>query len=674
MVGWRLPIIFLMPPKTTYILTEAQKAKRMAEIKALFKDFLKVIKVVSMYPEGNPLPQGMRRNFAERLAQHIEDYGAIQVIVNRDTLACDGETVFIDKTKEEALAEIFFGTGITSFAFLESFDIENTFKLLDVIKAYINNPDKSQDLANLLWESGISRFTFATLEDIALAEYQGDFQVRELDPGKAHGGGGGRAVFGTDAVESYEAIFSESADADSDSSEKQGAGDLDSDSGPKVAFRGGRRSPGASGNQMFYAVGTGEGENNPLADLVGVDAISFKAAEAAEAMGLDNLPASTAPRVNTTLILNDELRLSEEDEKEVRRLCERDGDFDMWEATAELCKELLYQDTALADFAETVTICSKVATEFLHAGKLWHAAQLLSYITTLEEKVRAGRPAWADKLKEVQQTFGSRERMDILGETLNLHPEIGTDELRRYLACFDWQALAAVTELLGELESETHREAVCDFLTATGKSHLQILSRGVTDKRPQAVRGAIIVLSRIGDPRAFSILKKAATNEDRSVRLELVTQLKSYIGPESLEILKIAVTDTDSEIRHAAITSIAAQSGPAAFETAGEIISSETFVVMEEADKQRILTAYSKLGGEEAVTTLGAMIRRFNPLNNPILSSLRRAAFDGLAHNQSELAERLLVQFSNSWRLDIRRQAQAALKHRREVIYGGGND
>ena len=64
-----------MPPKPSYMLTEAQKAKRMAEIKAIFKDFLKVIKVVSLYPEGNPLPQSMRRNFSERLAQHIEDYG-----------------------------------------------------------------------------------------------------------------------------------------------------------------------------------------------------------------------------------------------------------------------------------------------------------------------------------------------------------------------------------------------------------------------------------------------------------------------------------------------------------------------------------------------------------------------------------------------------------------------
>ena len=646
----------------------------MAEIKTLFKDFLKVIKVVSMYPEGNPLPAGMRRSFAERLSEHVEEYGSIQIQVNRDTLVCDGETVFIDKTKEESLAALFFDTGITSFVFQESFDVESGFKLLDMIKAYVNSGDKSVDLAGMIWESGINRFVFSTLEDIALAEYQGDFNVRELD-GSDTNSGQRIVLFGTDQVESYDAIFKGTPDGDSDSSEKNSASIDDSDSGPKIAFQGGRRTPGASGNQLFYAVGTGQGDNSLLSGVEGVDAISFKAAEAAEAMGLDNLPvSSSAPRVNTTLILNDELRLSEEDERAVRELSERDGDFDMWEATTELCKEMLHQDTDLPDFGETVTICSKVATEFLHAGKLWHAVQLLQYIALLEDKIRSERPIWADKLKEVRMTFGSRERMEILGETLNLHPEIGAEELRKYLNFFDWQALGAVTDLLGDVTSDVHREAICDFLTTIGKAHLQILSRGVTDKRPEAVRGAIIVLSRIGDPSAFSILRRAAENEDRSVRLELVTQLRNYAGPEALDILKMAATDRDHEIRIAAISSLATQQGPAAFDTVEQILAEKAFFLLESDDKERILIAYSTLGGEAAVNSLSQMIRRYNPLRNPILADVRKAALLALAHNQSDSAGQALVRFANAWRPDIRRQAQAALKRRRELLFGGTHE
>lgn len=655
-----------MAVKASFILTEAQKAARLSEIKVLLKDLLKVIKVVSLYPEGNPLPQSMRSGFAERLARHVEEYGEARILVGRDTLTCDGLTVYIDKTKEEALAALFFDTGITSFTFMESFDVENIYKLLDVIKAYINSPDKSQDLANLFWESGISRFSFTTLEDIALAEYQGEFNIVEL------GGGGGndgaaRAVFGDDGVEPYTAIFNQSSDPDSDSSEKNPGAE------GKISFRGGRRTPGATADHQFYALNTGQSAN-PLTDGTDIDEISFHAAEAASAMGLTEAPAHSAPRTNTTLILNDELKLSEEDEREVGKISSRDADFDLWESSLELCKEILHQESELADFAETVGICSKVATEFLRSGKLWHAGQLVQYLMFLEGQIRPDRRLWADKLADARQTFGSRERMAVLAESLNLHPEIGADELRRYLNIFGWEALSAVTDLLGELQDNAHREAVCDYLTTAGRKHLQILARGVSDKRPQAVRGAIIVLARIGDAQAFGILEKAAANTDRSVRLELVTQLKDCPGPEALSILKMAVTDTDAEIRQTAISSITAQRGMAAFNTVAEIIADRSFVTLDDRDRQIILNAYSLLGGGEAVPLLAKYIRRLNPPHHPMLSSLRQASFEALCHNRSERAERLLVQLANSWRPDVRRRAQAALTRRRQIIFGGAGE
>ncbi len=617
-----------MAEKTIIILTEVQKAARLSEIKVLLKDLLKVIKVVSLYPAGNPLPQSMRIGFAERLARHVEEYGDARIMAGRDTLTCDGQTVYIDKTKEEALASLFFDTGITSFTFIEGLDIENIYKLLDVIKLYINSPDKSQDLANLFWESGISQFSFTTLEDIALAEYQGEFNIVEL------GGNDdtARTLPGTDGVESYAAIFNQSSDP----------------------------NPGQSAN--------------PLTDGTDIDETAFRGAEAASAMGVADAPAYKAPRTNTTLILNDELKLSEEEEREIGKITSRDTEFDLWESSLELCKEMLHQEIELAGFAETVGICSKVATEFLRAGKLWHAGQLVQYLMNLEGQVRPDRPLWADKLADARQTFGSRERMAVLGESLNLHPEIGADELRRYLNIFGWEALSAVTDLLGELQDTAHREAVCDYLTTAGRKHLQILARGVSDKRPQAVRGAIIVLSRIGDAQAFSILKKAATNNDRSVRLELVTQLKNCPGLEALSILKMAVTDTDAEIRQTAINSITAQRGIAAFNTVAEIIADQSFVTLDDRDRQTILNAYSWLGGEEAVPLLAKHIRHLNPMHNGILNALRQASFEALCHNRSECAERLLLQLANSWRPDVRRQAQAALTRRRQIIFGGARE
>jgi len=656
-----------MAKKTTYILTEAQKVQRLTEIRTLLKDFLKVIKIVTMYPEDNPLPQGMRRSLAERLAEHIEEYGQIRLVAGRDTLTCDGETVFIDRTKEEALAGLFFETGITTITFMESFDVEGAYKLLDAIKRYMNAPGRTLDLANLLWESGIGRFSFTTLEDIALAEYQGEFNVHEIGESDRVGSGG-PVIFGTDRLESYQAIFAVPAE-DSDS----GLGRKDNDDSQAISLRDGRGVSASNSRQAFFAVNAAPAESHFAADL-GLDGVSFRAAEAAQAMGLADLPAQSAPRANTALILNDEFRLSEEDERAITSIAARDADFDLWESSLELCKELLHQESELGDFTETIGICSKIGAEFLTSGRLWHCGQLIQYMGTLESQIRLERPAWAEKLRASVASFGNRERMNLLGETLNLHPEIGADELRRYLGCFNWEALSAITDLLGELTHETHREVVCDHLTVMGKSHLQIIAKGIFDKRPEAVRGAIIVLTRIGDPQAFGVLKKAVENPDRQVRLELVTQLKDCPGADALSILRLAISDRDSEIRRAAIGSIAAQRDDAAFDTVKSIIAEPSFALMTDGDKQQILNAYSTLGGKSAIPTLSALVGRFNPFRNPILASQRRCAFEALCYNPSDRAERLLIQLCRSWRPDIRRQAKGALHRRRQVLFGGNNE
>ena len=58
-----------------------QKAKRtsgqLEDIRLILRDLLKVIKVVAMYPEDNPLPQSLKRTFSERLVDLVSDYGTL---------------------------------------------------------------------------------------------------------------------------------------------------------------------------------------------------------------------------------------------------------------------------------------------------------------------------------------------------------------------------------------------------------------------------------------------------------------------------------------------------------------------------------------------------------------------------------------------------------------------
>ncbi|MFQ5453810.1 MAG: hypothetical protein ACE5D6_06450, partial [Candidatus Zixiibacteriota bacterium] len=92
--------------------SENNYKQKKQDISLILKDLLKVIKVVSMYPEDNPLPQSLKRSFAEKLESIVEDYGKIIIEVKKDNLLYNKEVVYRDRSNEENLAGIFFETGM----------------------------------------------------------------------------------------------------------------------------------------------------------------------------------------------------------------------------------------------------------------------------------------------------------------------------------------------------------------------------------------------------------------------------------------------------------------------------------------------------------------------------------------------------------------------------------
>lgn len=351
---------------------------RVRDIAFILKDLLKVIKVVSLYPEDNPLPQSMRRAFAEKLVAIADDYGDIHIKVEKTALFYDGEAVFEDKSREESLAIVFFATGITHFTFKAGIEVEEVYGLLNVIRKHINSRKRSEDLAAKIWEADLPHFEFGTIEDIALAQYDGEFDADAFIVGDGKEISG-QARFGAGASVNYQSIF--------DGSPEQGHVNLDNDS--SVGTNDNRSTDshglgsGKGSGSIFYSGLPGLPGSQVTTDNGGDD-ISLKTAEAAQAMGFSDLPQTLRPSQVTTLILNDESSLSEEEEQQVRELIRKDAEFDMYESTCGLLKEMLHQETDQAGFFETVTICEKVIQEFLGAGRLLEAASILRYLQQLD--------------------------------------------------------------------------------------------------------------------------------------------------------------------------------------------------------------------------------------------------------------------------------------------------
>jgi len=647
------------------------------EIGFILKDFLKVVKVVSMYPANNPLPQSMRRSFAEKLVSLVDEYGLIAIRVGKGKLQYEGEAVYEDRSKEDALAALFFETGITLFEFRAGLDVGDVYRLLDAVRTYLNAPGRNQDLVGLIWEAEINGFRIETLEDVALSDYDGDFDVNAyLEQGDDVPAGGSQ--FGLDDGDRYTSLF-HLADEGAATLEKatlndsgkigprgmRGREPRTGDTSGAVTLQSGSEAIGGSSRAAFFDT---DAESDDTTVESGDDA--GVPIELARALGLGEPSGEAKLHADTAIRLNNRFSMSEEEEETIQQLLEEDATFEPYESTLELLKECLVMETELAGFSEVVTICEKIVNEFVAGGRLIEAGALLSHLRTLYEKMREQKPAWGERLKEAGVTAGSRDRLAVLAESLNLHPDIGVAEIKRYLDNFGWEALSSITDLLGEFEHQLHREALADYLTARGQDNIDIVARGVFDKRWQVVRNSVDILARIGDARALRYLERVVDHKEPQVRMKLVLALKECPSTEALGLLKTLATDADRAIRRQAVEAITGWRGNAAFATIGELIDETGFSHLDRDDRQTVLNAYSRLGGEQAVAYLAQCIVRYNLFGDARLAFYRTAAFEALSYNGSERAERTLVKLASSWRPGIRRQAAYTLQRRRENIYG----
>ena len=332
---------------------------------------------------------------------------------------------------------------------------------------------------------------------------------------------------------------------------------------------------------------------------------------AVEAMGLSD--ATVAPRMlDMKLILSDEHKLSDEEIQQVAELVREDADFAEFESTCELVKEMLHQEAEMSDFFETVTIGERILTEFVKAGRLTYAAELLRYFAELQEQLRKERPLWAERLKDARTTAGSRDRLAIFCKVLNENHEIGNLEVRRYLENFDWEALMAITESIGELQHPHHREAVKDYLVLRGRERIPIVARGLSDHRADVVSASINILATIGSPDAIQHLTKVMRHRDPEVRRHLVKTLAECPSDHSLDMLRVLADDDDLDVQQAAVRLIQHHRGRPGFDALSEILAGEKFDRLEQHDKRAVLIAYSKLGGDEAVDYLVELAQKVN--------------------------------------------------------------
>jgi len=601
-------------------------SEKNTDIKQILKDLQKVIKVISLYPEDNPLPQSLRQSFSERMVELVNIYGPINIESEKGMLKVDNELVFQDKSKEDRLAGIFFNAGIQNLIFNEKIVTDDIQQLLSALKKYENEAERGCDLVELFWSIELEGFKFTTFEDKSLLELQ-DYEKAGLGSGNS-----------TDdfEVEDYHEIFKSNIPDSEEYTFDDGGWDK-FDFSPEESQR-------------------------------------LKIKEAAEAMGHDDLKQASTPTANTSLIVGSEKLLTDEEKIKIKNILKSDKRFNIHDSNYYLVKEVILQEVELEPFNESIVICEKVISEFVKGGRLDLAAELMTFLSNYEVILRKNKPIWVDKILESKMTIGSRDRFNDLGESLNKNEEIKQDDFFEYLSAFGWESYTAMVDLLGVLDFRHHREVLCDFLIKNGEGKADIISRGIYDKRWYVVRNTVMILGHIGDDKSVKYLFKAINHDEKRVRIEIVNALENVNTPLSTDLLCQSTLDEDSEISIIALNNLINRSSDETFEKFSETIRNNNFFNNYNIDYKSHLRAYSMIGGENAVSYLVKLIKPFIIFNDQTKLNIRKAAFYALTFNNSEKAEKELKNLSTNCRINIKNQAIEALITRDNNLSRGNND
>ncbi len=585
---------------------------KIGEISKILAEMVKTVKIVSIYPDNNPLPTKLKESFIDRFTDLIRDYGELRFSIKRNKIFYGGEVVFSDKpdSDEESLAELLYNNGLTEFLFRPSFGSHEANHFFKAMKSFLNREEGSGDLVSLLWQENINGFEYSVVDDYDLKEYDREFLIHDR------------------------------VDEDDDQWFMSQSNNNDVDE--QIEY-----------SKIFLEDDESEGKDP--------DDIT---AEEKEGLGPVPKKCNTQPTDNTQ-ILQDAYTLEDTDKEQTKMLLEEDSIFDMHKSTTDLLIEILAHESEYSGFFETIAMIEKLNSQFLAAGELQHSSNLLEVLNQFSQSIPDTRPKWKERIHSALIMSGGYEGMTTFAESLNNDSSIGANEIHQYLSNFGWEAVSSITDLLGVLEHKDHRLAVCNYLIEHGKNHVELISKGIFDKRWFVVRNTVAIMVGIGGKKAYSYLEKAISHEEPRVRENMAKSLKEYKDPESLNILTKLVFDSNRQVQKIALDAVFECDRELQLNSIADIIKDTRFSEMRDPDWGKIIMRYSELEGENAVKFLADLVSEWKAFPNKSDIDRRQTVFNALIVNKSEKAERLLQSMSKSWRSFTRKAAKEALSKRK---------
>ncbi len=148
----------------------AETAKTLEEIKSvetLLLQLVKTVKILSLYPLGNPMSQKFLTDLSAQFVGHLYQFGLFTLQVQQYELLHEGHVVYHNANRQMSLPLKLFLAGIAELVFHDGLEQGELARFLDILVKDLDPGTADDDTVTLLWEADFPHINFTIAEDYA---------------------------------------------------------------------------------------------------------------------------------------------------------------------------------------------------------------------------------------------------------------------------------------------------------------------------------------------------------------------------------------------------------------------------------------------------------------------------------------------------------------------------
>jgi HEAT repeat protein len=335
----------------------------------------------------------------------------------------------------------------------------------------------------------------------------------------------------------------------------------------------------------------------------------------------------------------------------------------------DILTEVLMVEQDISEFSSMMEAVEKIIGALVTIADFSKAANIMARLRSFEEMMLRISPApgslqtkKAERTRQVIDQAGEEDKIRRITQILNEKEGLDLAMVKEYLFSLNLNSISSILHMLRELKEFLARRMVCEFLVFKGKSKLEIIREGLSDRNWYVIRNVIWVIGEIGSTEGVKYLKPLVYHLDFRIRREIITSLIKIPGPEAGALLVLFLDDDDKRIRSLACIGLSKRKESGALPKLNEILKDELFRDRSPDEKKHLLETYVAIAGNEAISLLVKMIEKRSWLKRDKHNETRIFAVGALGLIDSMEAKEALLSLSKKRNKVLKKACEDTLK------------